>query len=67
MLMTVREVANVLHVSVRSVWRLSAAGEIPRPIAVGGSKRWVARQIEKYVEEKATAAAREREKIARLA
>jgi predicted DNA-binding transcriptional regulator AlpA len=35
-----RDVAGWLHVDERTVRRLSEAGELPKPITVGGSVRW---------------------------
>ena len=64
MLMTARETASALAVSVRTLWRLAATGEVPAPIQVGGSTRWVRKQIEAYVAEKTAAAERDRQKIA---
>ena len=52
----VKEVAQRLGVSVRSVWRLAALGEIPRPVGIGGSSRWPRVHIEHYVEQKTAAA-----------
>ncbi|MDX9911433.1 MAG: helix-turn-helix domain-containing protein [Phycisphaerales bacterium] len=34
-LLTAKEVAELLGVHVRSIWRLSATGEIPAPIRLG--------------------------------
>jgi len=33
-------VADVLQISVRSVWRRVADGTLPRPISLGRAKRW---------------------------
>jgi predicted DNA-binding transcriptional regulator AlpA len=30
----------MLGVSLRQVWRLNAAGKLPKPIRLGGSVRW---------------------------
>ena len=34
-LLTVRELASTLAVSVRSVWRMSATGQLPPPLRLG--------------------------------
>ena len=51
-LMTVNEIAKVLRVSTRSVWRLLTNGKIVKPIRIGGSIRWrrsdVAEWLAKY-------------------
>lgn len=53
LLLTVDEVARLLGISVRSVWRLTSLGELPGPITLGRSKRWARRAIEEYVAGKA--------------
>jgi prophage regulatory protein len=35
-----RELAEMLDVSLRQVWRLNSAGKLPRPVRLGGSVRW---------------------------
>jgi excisionase family DNA binding protein len=44
-LLTVNDVAKLLKLSVRSVWRLVASNSIVRPIKIGGSIRWRAEDI----------------------
>ena len=39
-LMTVFEVARVLRISTRSVWRLVTSSKLVEPIRIGGSIRW---------------------------
>lgn len=39
-LLTVDDVARLLSISVRSVWRLVSRAELPQPLSLGGSKRW---------------------------
>jgi excisionase family DNA binding protein len=39
-LITAKELARMLQVSTRTVWRLLKAGEIPKPIRIGGMVRW---------------------------
>jgi len=39
-LLTVGQFAKMLQVSARTVWRLESAGEVPKPIRVGGNVRW---------------------------
>lgn len=50
-LLRAREVARLLAVSVRSVWRLAATGLIPAPVKVGGATRWRACDIHAFVVE----------------
>lgn len=46
----VGEVARLLGISVRSVWKLSAASELPRPIRLGRSARWLRDEIVAHLE-----------------
>ncbi len=39
-LLRAREVADMLAVSLRGVWRLASEGHIPAPIKLGGATRW---------------------------
>ena len=40
LLITAGELAALLHVSVRSLWRLRSCGVIPEPVRLGNSVRW---------------------------
>ena len=57
-LLTVQDVAAKLAISVRQVWRLVSSGDLPRPIALGGSTRWSKRVIEDCIEAKVAEATR---------
>lgn len=48
-LLTVGQVAKLLQVSPRSVWRLRSAREIPEPVKIGGTVRWIAEELESWV------------------
>lgn len=39
-LLTVREVARLIKLSSRQVYKLSAMGSLPRPVKLGRSTRW---------------------------
>lgn len=45
-LMSVREVAAMLALSERSVWRAAAAGDLPKPLQIRGASRWIRREVE---------------------
>lgn len=45
----VREVATILSVSTRSVWRLVSRGELPQPIRFGRNVRWRCADIEAWI------------------
>lgn len=51
-LLKAREVASLLGLGVRTVWRLASAGEIPRPIAVGRSARWLESELAAWIKER---------------
>lgn len=52
-LLTAREVAQRLGISVRTIWRWTALGQIPAPVRPGGPTgrvvRWKTQDIERYV------------------
>ena len=48
-LLTVQQVAKLLQVSPRSVWRLRSAGEIPEPVKIGGAVRWIGEEIHRWI------------------
>ena len=52
-LLTAREVAARLDISLRTVWRWTELGELPAPVRWGRKGRvvrWKARDIEQFVE-----------------
>lgn len=49
LLVTAEEVARMLNVSVRSIWRMRSAGHVPKPIRMGGNIRWRRIDIEEWV------------------
>jgi predicted DNA-binding transcriptional regulator AlpA len=49
-LIGVREVATMLGVSIASVWRLRAAGRLPKAVRLGGAVRWRLREIERFID-----------------
>jgi excisionase family DNA binding protein len=51
----VREVAKILGISTRSVWRLVAKGELPPPIRFGRTVRWRTVDIDRCIEDKLSA------------
>ena len=49
-LLTVKEVAGLLKIHVRSVWRMAATGQIPEPIRLGPKTvRWRAVDLEAHL------------------
>jgi len=55
-LVTVREAAELLRIHPRSIWRLSALGEIgesdfPRPVRIGAKTvRWRVADLQRYLD-----------------
>ncbi len=53
LLIGVNDVARILSLGVRTVWRLTARGELPQPVTIGGRlKRWERAAIETWVQHK---------------
>lgn len=50
-LLTVEELAALLQVSVRSIWRQVSLGKIPKPKYIGRLARWRQAVIEKWLDE----------------
>lgn len=49
-LLTIRELAAILKVSQRSIWRLVASGQLVGPLRVGGSIRWRYDTIREWID-----------------
>lgn len=49
-LLNVKDVAHLLSVSVATVWRRSASGELPGPIKLAGRTLWRRDEIEGAIE-----------------
>jgi len=45
-----KEVARLLGVSLRQVWRLNAMAKLPKPLRLNGSVRWCLKEIEAFIE-----------------
>ncbi len=45
-----KELAALLGVSLRQVWRLSSSGKLPKPVRLGGSVRWRRNEIIAFLE-----------------
>jgi len=50
MAISARELADLLGISMRQVWRLNSAGKLPRPVRIGGSVRWNRQEIMDWFE-----------------
>jgi prophage regulatory protein len=49
-MLDVAAVARMLGVSSRHVYRMADAGQMPRPVKLGGSVRWDRRTIETWID-----------------
>lgn len=49
-LLTAEAVGELLSLSKRTVFRMNSSGRIPKPVRIGGSVRWRANDIEKWIE-----------------
>jgi excisionase family DNA binding protein len=49
LLMKADEVARLVAISTRTLWRLVGAGQFPSPIRVGGSTRWRLADVQGWV------------------
>ena len=49
-LLNAKEFAAMLHVSQRHLWRLKAAGKLPKPVKVGECVRWLLADIETWLD-----------------
>jgi|GEM_PF-6185285 len=55
-LLTVHELAGILKLSHRSIWRLVRSGQLPTPIHLGASTRWRAADVAAWLKQGGTAA-----------
>jgi excisionase family DNA binding protein len=45
------ELAQILAVSRRTVWRMLSGGNLPQPIRIGGAVRWKLYEIRRWIEQ----------------
>ena len=48
-LLRVNDVASMCGVSVRHIYRLSVAGQMPKPMKLGGATRWRRPELEQWI------------------
>jgi predicted DNA-binding transcriptional regulator AlpA len=48
-MLTASELAVMLHISTRSLWRMLSAGQLPNPVRLGGAVRWPVEEIKKWI------------------
>ena len=49
LLITATELAELLQVSKRTLWRLRSAGHLPQAVRLGGTVRWRLDEIRKWI------------------
>ncbi len=49
-LLTADEVAAMLNVSERTLWRLLSGGKVPKPVRFGRSTRWRDSEVREWIE-----------------
>jgi len=49
LLLRASEVAGMLNISERTLWRMRSARQVPQPIRVGGTVRWQRLEIESWI------------------
>ncbi|SVE35306.1 uncharacterized protein METZ01_LOCUS488160 [marine metagenome] len=49
-LIPAKQIALILDVSLRTVWRLRAASKLPRSVEIGKSVRWKAEEIAEWID-----------------
>jgi excisionase family DNA binding protein len=54
-----KELAEMLSVSRRTVWRLLSTGRLPKPVSIGGSKRFLMSDVNLFLESNCDMAAYE--------
>ena len=47
-LLDVSDVAHRLNICIRSVWRLVASGQLPRPVRIGRCARWFEQDVASF-------------------
>jgi predicted DNA-binding transcriptional regulator AlpA len=48
-LITAAQVARLLQISMRTLWRMRSGGQLPAPVRVGSAVRWRIEEITKWI------------------
>ena len=48
-LVTAAELAHMMQISVRTLWRLRSAGQLIEPIRIGGNTRWRSDKVHQWI------------------
>lgn len=49
LLIAAAQVAKMLQISTRTLWRLNSAGRLPAPVRLGGTVRWRLEEIKIWI------------------
>jgi excisionase family DNA binding protein len=49
LLMTAKQLAKLLDVSMRSIWRMRSSGQLPLAVRLGGAVRWRVDEIKNWI------------------
>lgn len=49
-LVSCKTLAKMLSISTRTAWRLLSAGKLPKPVSLGGSKRFLMSDVNLFLE-----------------
>ncbi|WP_175869560.1 helix-turn-helix transcriptional regulator [Bartonella gabonensis] len=49
-LLTVRESAKILNISISTLWRRVADGSLPKPLKIGSLARWLQSDLDDVIE-----------------
>lgn len=49
LLLRAQELARLLSISLRTLWRLHSSGSLPRPMRLGAAVRWRADEIKQWI------------------
>jgi prophage regulatory protein len=49
-LISAEEVAKLIRVSERTLWRLLSAGKVPQPVRIGRNTRWRYAEVREWIE-----------------
>ena len=49
-LINAEELARMMHVSERTLWRLLSGGKVPQPVRIGRNTRWRLAEVAEWIE-----------------
>jgi predicted DNA-binding transcriptional regulator AlpA len=49
LMITAAELARLLRISTRTLWRRRSGGELPQPVCFGGTVRWRLEEIKNWI------------------